>query len=175
MNSTLNDLNYYIETEKHKNALPREYFQTIAVQDFCDTPTDELMASIEVCMYVKARYKTVSASSYLEFRHMFEEGLLDITQLTRRQRLLFLTCLSDSDCEHKMMIAATENEENFRKLRKVLPIILPALRNCSSYGTEQVRVAYSIAVWFMECNQKMLNYRHYIEFTKQVWGKEIYS
>lgn len=171
MRYTLNDLNYYIETERRKNSLPREYFQTIAAQDFCDTPTDEFMASIEVCLYVKTPNKSVSASSYQEFRHMFEEGTIDINQLTSRQKLLFLTCLSDSDCEQKMMIAAVKNEENFRKLRKALPIVLPVLRNNSSYEPEQVKVAHSVAVWFMECNRKVLNYRHYIEFAKQVFDK----
>lgn len=173
MSYTLNALNYYIETEKRKNSFPREYFHAIAVQDFGDTPTDELMASIEVCMYVKAPYKTASASSYQEFRLIFEEGLIDVTQLTSRQKLLFLICLSDSECEQKMMIAAVKNEENFRKLRKSLPIVLPVLRNSSSYELEQVKVAHSIAAWFMECNRKVLNYRHYIKFTKQVLGKKI--
>jgi hypothetical protein len=102
---------------------------------------------------------------------LFEEGLLDITQLTSRQKLLFLTCLSDSDCEQKMMIAAVKNEENFRKLRKALLVVLPALRNSSLYEPEQVKVAHSVAVWFMECNRKVLNYRNYIEFTKQVFDK----
>lgn len=39
MNITLNDLNCFIDAEKRKDVLPREYFQTIAVTNFCDTPT----------------------------------------------------------------------------------------------------------------------------------------
>lgn len=175
MNYTLHDLNCYIEAEKRKDVLPRDYFQTIAVKDFCDTPTEELMASIEVCMHVTEPYKATNVSSYQEFRRMFEEGMIDITQLTSRQRLLFLTCLSDLDCEQKMKIAVTKNEENFRKLRKLLPIVLPVLRDSSSYAPEQVKVAHNIAVWFMKCNQRVLNYRHYIEFTKYVLCKDVYS
>ena len=34
MNYTLNDINCFIETEKHKDVLPKEYFQSIAVNSF---------------------------------------------------------------------------------------------------------------------------------------------
>ena len=104
---------------------------------------------------------------------MLEDGQIDILQLTGRQRLLFLTCLSDSAFEQKMMIKAAEYEEHFIKLRKTLAIILPALRNGTSYASEQVKVVHELASLFMECNQKVLNYRRYIEFTRFVLGKEI--
>ena len=67
---------------------------------------------------------------------MLEEGQIDILQLTGRQRLLFITCLSDPTFEQKMVTNAVENEEHFIKLRKALPIILPALRNSASYTAE---------------------------------------
>lgn len=173
MNITLNDLNLFIETEKRKEILPREAFQTIAVSNFCDTPTEELMATFEVCMHAKAPQWSSKASSYQEFRRMLEDGQIDILQMTNRQRLLFLTCLSDSTFEQKMMANAAENEEHFIKLRKALPIVLPALRNSASYIAEQMKVARHVAVMFMECNQKVLNYRRHTEFTKQVVDKEI--
>lgn len=48
MNYSLNDLNRYIETEKCKCTVPKEYFKTIAMPDFRNTPDDEFLASIEV-------------------------------------------------------------------------------------------------------------------------------
>lgn len=45
MNITLNDFNRFIEAEKRKEVLPRDAFQKIAVSNFCDTPTEELMAT----------------------------------------------------------------------------------------------------------------------------------
>lgn len=129
MNFTLNDINCFIETEKRKEVFPRAVFKTIAVTNFCDTPIEELMATFEVCMYVKAPQWSSKASSYQEFRHILEDGQIDILQMTSRQRLLFLTCLSDSTFKQKMMANAAENEEHFIKLRKALTIILPALRN----------------------------------------------
>ena len=54
MNFTLNDLNLFIEAEKRKDVIPREAFHKIAVTKFCDTSTEELMATFEVCMYVKS-------------------------------------------------------------------------------------------------------------------------
>lgn len=173
MNITLNDFNRFIEAEKRKEVLPRDAFQKIAVSNFCDTPTEELMATFEVCMHAKAPQWSLNASSYQEFRRMLEEGQIDILQLTGRQRLLFITCLSDPIFEQKMVINAAENEEHFIKLRKALPIILPALRNSASYTAEQMKVAHQVAVMFMECNQKVLNYRCYTEFTKQVVDKEV--
>ncbi len=50
MNYTLNDINCFIEAEKRKDVLPKEYFHSIAVTNFCETPTEELMATFEVCM-----------------------------------------------------------------------------------------------------------------------------
>lgn len=173
MNFTLNDLNLFIEAEKRKDVIPREAFQKIAVTKFCDTSTEELMATFEVCMYVKSPQWSSNPAFYQEFRRMLEDGQIDILQLTGRQRLLFLTCLSDSAFEQKMMIKAAEYEEHFIKLRKTLAIILPALRNGTSYASEQVKVAHELASLFMECNQKVLNYRRYIEFTRFVLGKEI--
>lgn len=173
MNFTLNDLNLFIEAEKRKDVIPREAFQKIAVTKFCDTPTEELIATFEVCMYVKSPQWSSNPVSYQEFRRMLEDGQIDILQLTGRQRLLFLTCLSDSAFAQKMMINTAEHEEHFIKLRKALPIILPALCNGTSYTSEQVEVAHEIASLFMECNQKVLNYRRYIEFAKFVFGKEI--
>ena len=172
MNFTLNELNRFIEAEKRKEVLPREAFQKIAITTFCDTPTEELMAMFEVCMYAKAPRWPSNRISYQEFRRILEDGKIDILQLTGRQRLLFLTCLSDSTFEQKMMTNAAENEEHFIKLRQVLPIILPALRNSNSYPSEQVKVAYKGASFFMECNQKVLNYRRYSEFIKHVLEKE---
>ena len=172
MNFTLNDLNRFIEAEKRKEVLPREAFQAIAVTNFGDTPTEELMATFEICIHAKAPQWSSNASSYQEFRRMLEDGQIDILQLTGRQRLLFLTCLSDPTFEQKMMTNAAENEEYFIKLRQVLPIILPALRNSNSYSSEQVKVAYKGASFFMECNQKVLNYRRYSEFIKHVLEKE---
>ena len=43
MNFTLNDINCIIETEKCKEVFPRATFKIIAVIDFCDTPTEELI------------------------------------------------------------------------------------------------------------------------------------
>ena len=43
MNFTLNDINCFIETEKCKEVFPRATFKIIAVIDFCDTPTEELI------------------------------------------------------------------------------------------------------------------------------------
>lgn len=103
MNFTLNDINCFIETEKRKEVFPRAVFKTIAVTNFCDTPIEELMATFEVCMYVKAPQWSSKASSYQEFRHILEDGQIDILQMTSRQRLLFLTCLSDSTFKQKMM------------------------------------------------------------------------
>ena len=71
------------------------------------------------------------------------------------------------------MTNAVENEEHFIKLRKALPIILPALRNSASYTAEQMKVARQVAFMFMECNQKVLNYRRYTKLTKLVVDKEI--
>ena len=67
MNITLNDLNRFIEAEKRKEVLPRDAFQTIAVSNFCDTPTEELMATFEVCMHAKVPQWSLNASSYQEF------------------------------------------------------------------------------------------------------------
>ena len=173
MNITLNDLNRFIEAEKRKEVLPRDAFQTIAVSNFCDTPAEELMATFEVYMHAKAPQWSLNASSYQEFRRMLEEGKIDILQLTGRQRLLFITCLSDPTFEQKMVTNAVENEEHFIKLRKALPIILPALRNSASYTAEQMKVARQVAFMFMECNQKVLNYRRYTKLTKLVVDKEI--
>lgn len=173
MNYTLNDPNYFIEAEKRKDVFPKEYFRTIATDNFCDTPTEEIMATFEACMYVKNPHWSTNISSYQELRRMLEDGQIDIPQLTGRQRLLFLTCLSDPAFEQRMMSNAAENEEHFIKLRKVLPIVLPALRNSASYLAEQVKVARQVVVMFMECNQRVLNYRCYIEFAKQVADKEI--
>lgn len=173
MNYTLNDLNCFIEAEKCKDVFPKEYFQTIAIDNFCDTPTEEIMATFEVCMHVDAPRWFSNTCSYQEFRHILEDGKIDILQLTGRQRLLFLTCLSDPVFEQRMMMNATENEEHFNKLRKALPIVLPALSNISSYTAEQVKVAHQVAVMFMECNQKVLNYKRYTEFVKQVLDKAI--
>lgn len=104
---------------------------------------------------------------------MLEEGQIDILQLTGRQRLLFITCLSDLTFEQKTVTNAAENEEYFIKLRKALPIILPVLCNSASYTAEQMKVVRQVAVMFMECNQKVLNYRRYTELTKLVVDKEI--
>ena len=171
MNYTLNDINCFIEAEKRKDVLPKEYFHSIAVTNFCETPTEELMATFEVCMHVDAPRWSSNACSYQEFRHMLEDGKIDILQLTGRQRLLFLTCLSDPAFEQIMMMNATENEEHFNKLREALPIVLPALRNSASYTVEQVKVARQVAAMFMECNQKVLNYRRYIDFVKKILGQ----
>lgn len=173
MNFTLNDINCFIETEKRKEVFPRAVFKTIAVTNFCDTPIEELMATFEVCMYVKVPQWSSKASSYQEFRHILEDGQIDILQMTSRQRLLFLTCLSDSTFKQKMMANAAENEEHFIKLRKALTIILPALRNSASYTAEQMKVARYVAARFMECNQKVLNYRRYVKFINQIVDKEI--
>lgn len=168
MNYTLSDINCFIEAEQRKDVLPKEYFQSIAVTNFSDTPTEELMALFEVCMNVNAPRWPSNISSYQEFRCMLEDGQVDILQLTGRQRLLFLTCLSDPAFEQKVMTNAAENEDHFIKLRKALPIVLPALRDGISYTAEQVKVARQVAVVFMECNQKVLNYRRYTEFAKNV-------
>lgn len=173
MNYTLNDINCFIEAEKRKDVLPKEYFQSIAVNNFCDTPTEELLATFEVCMHAKEPHWPTNTVSYQEFRRMLEEGQIDILQLTSRQRLLFLSCLSDSAFERKMITSAAENEDHFIKLRKTLPIILPVLRNSTSYTTEQVKVARQVAAMFMECNQKALNYRRYTDFAKKILDKEI--
>lgn len=172
MNYTLNDINCFIEAEKRKDVLSKEYSQSIAVTNFSDTPTEELIAAFEVCMHVDAPRWSSNTCSYQEFRHMLEDGKIDILQLTGRQRLLFLTCLSDPTFEQIMMMNATENEEHFNKLREALPIVLPALRNSASYTAEQVKVARQVAAMFMECNQKVLNYRRYSEFAKNVLDKE---
>lgn len=74
MNITLNDLFRFIEAEKRKEVLPREAFQTIALSNFCDIPTEELMATFEVCMHDKAPQWSLNASSYQEYRRMLEEG-----------------------------------------------------------------------------------------------------
>lgn len=173
MNFTLNNLNLFIEAEKRKDMIHRETFQKVAVTKFCETPAEELMATFEVCMHAKSPQWSSNPASYQEFRRALENGQIDILQLTGRQRLLFLTCLSDSAFAQKMMINAAEHEEHFIKLCKALPIILPALRNGTAYTSEQVDVARKIASLFMECNQKVLNYRRYIEFVKFVLGKEI--
>ena len=47
---------------------------------------------------------------------MLENGQIDILQLTGRQRLLFLTFLSDPTFEQKLMINAAENKNHFIKL-----------------------------------------------------------
>lgn len=172
MNYTLNDINSFIEAEKRKEILPRAAFQEIAVINFCDTPTEELMATFEVCRYAKAPQWSSKESSYQEFRRMLEDGQIDILQMTSRQRLLFLTYLSDSTFQKKMIVNAAENEEHFIKLRKALTIILPVLRNSTSYTAEQMKVARHVAVMFMECNQKMLNYRYNIKFVKQIVDRE---
>lgn len=173
MNITLNDLNLYIEAEKRKDVVQRETLPKIAMTKFCDIPAEELMATFEVCMHAKVPQWTSKPVFYQEFRQMFEDGRIDILQLTGRQRLLFLTCLSDSTFEQKMLIKAAEYEEHFIELCETLVIILLALRNGTLYTTEQVKVAHEIASLFMECNQKVLNYRRYIGFAKFVFGKEI--
>lgn len=173
MNYTLNDINCFIEAEKRKDVLPKECFQSIAVNNFCDTPTEELMATVEVCMHTSEPHWPTNTVSYQGFRSMLEDGKIDILQLTNRQRLLFLTCLSDPAFERRMMTSAAENEDYFIKLRKALPIILPTLRNSTSYTTEQVKVARQVAAMFMECNQKVLNYRRYTDFAKKILDKEI--
>ena len=132
----MNDINCFIEAEKRKEVLPKEYFQSIAVTNFCDTPTEELMATFEVCMQVNAPRWSSNISSYQEFRRTLEDGQIDILQLTGRQRLLFLTCLSDPAFEQKVMTNAAENEDRFIKLRKALPIVLPALRSRTSYTAD---------------------------------------
>ena len=104
---------------------------------------------------------------------MLEEGQIDILQLIGRQRLLFITYLSDSTFEQKMVTNAAENEEYFIKLRKALSIILPVPRDSASYTTEQMMVVRQVAVMFMECSQKVLNYRRNTELTKLVVDKEI--
>lgn len=175
MNYTLNDLKHYIETERYKSAVPREHFRTIAIMDFCNMSHEEFVAETEVCRYVKGpHYALPNILLYNEFRRLFEEGLLDIVQLTGRQKLMFLTCLSDPDCTRNMMIAAAENEEEFCKLQKALPAVVCVLRDSVLYEAEQVKTAHKIARWFMECNQRVLNYRKYIDFARQVFGKEIH-
>ena len=72
-----------------------------------------------------------------------------------------------------MITSAAENEDYFIKLRKALPIVLPALRNSTSYTKKQVKVARHVAAMFMECNQKMLNYSRYTDFAKKILDKEI--
>ena len=72
-----------------------------------------------------------------------------------------------------MMTSAAENEDHFIKLRKMLQIVLPALRNSTSYTKAQVKVAHQVATMFMECNQKVLNYRRYSDFAKKILDKEI--
>lgn len=169
MNYTLKDLNQYIETEKRNSNMPREHFTTIAIIDFCHTPQEEFLAEIEICKYVKVNHNTsVNVASYNELQRLFENGLLNIVQLTSRQKLMFLTCLSDSACVRRMVIAAAENEGMFCKLRKALPIVVSVLRDSDLYGSEQVKAAQTIANWFMDCNQKVLNYRRYIYFVRQV-------
>ena len=54
MNISLNNLNRFIETEKRKEVFPKDTFQKIAVSNFCGTPTEELLATFEVCMHAKA-------------------------------------------------------------------------------------------------------------------------
>ena len=173
MNITLNDLNCFINAEKRKDVLPREYFQTIAVTNFCNTPAEELMATFEVCMHAKEPHWSTNTVSYQDFRRMLQEGKINILMLTGRQRLLFLTCLSDPAFERRMMTSAAENEDHFIKLRKTLPIVLPALRNSTSYRKDQVKVARQVATMFMECNRKMLNYRRYTDFAKKILDKEV--
>lgn len=86
MNYTLNDLNHYIETERYKSAVPREHFKTTEIMDFCNISYEEFVAETEVCRYVKEpHHAQKNVSLYNEFRRLFEEGLLYIVQLIRRQ------------------------------------------------------------------------------------------
>ena len=173
MDFTLDDLNRYIEVENSKKALMGNYFQTFAVNNFRDTPTDELIASFEVCGYAKAPHVSTNAASYQTFRRLFEDGQIDILQLTGRQRLLLLTCMSDPAFTQRMTANITVNEERLTKLRKALPLVLPVLRNSDFYTAQQFKVAHWIAHIFMECNRKALNYRRYTVFAEQAADKDI--
>jgi hypothetical protein len=173
MNYSLDDLNRYIETEKYEYEATKDYCKTIATVDFHNTPYNEFMASIEVFRYVKKTHNTsVNNTSYHEFKRMFEEGLIDIVHLTSRQKLLFLTCLSDSVCVRNMMLAGAKNEEEFCKLRKILPTVVRVLRESDLYDPNQIKVADCLARWFLKCNHKVLNYQKYIDFAKQVSNEE---
>jgi hypothetical protein len=166
MNYSLKDLNQFIESEKSERASSEKYIRTFAIVDFRNTPNDEFLASLELCRYVKKTRETVTTVSYNEFRRLFESGRIDIFQLTSRQKLLFLTCLSASDCICNMVIASKENKEVFCKLRKILPVVVEVLRNKGLYTPEQVKLADNIAKCFMDCNRRLLNYRTYIDFVK---------
>lgn len=171
MNYTLNALDHFIETEKREAIHPKG-FRTIAIMNFTDMSAEDFLATNEAIKYAEAPQWSSNASSYQEFRRMLEEGQIDILELTSKQKLLFLTCLSDPDFVQKMMANADENEEDFLKLQKALPIVLPVLRDSTSYTAEQTNMAHRTVVMFVECNQKVLNYRRYIEFIKQAEDEE---
>lgn len=88
---------------------------------------------------------TAIVSSCCEFRSLFEGGLIDIVQLTSRQKFLFLICISVPGCMRNMMIVGTKNEEEFYKLRKAFPSVVCVLRDSGLYDPEQVKPADYIA------------------------------
>ena len=163
MNYTLDELNDFIEAKKIDTKLDDTCFRTILLD-----PDEGLLESLELSMYVKPPHWNTNASSYQEFRHMLENGQIDIRKLKGRQKMLFLTCFSDSDFEQRMRAAASENEKDLMNLRKVLQAVVHVLQNVDSCAPEQVDAAYKLASWYMECNEKALNYRQYTEFVKYV-------
>ena len=172
MNYSMNDLNAYIAAEKSRR-LPADGFVTVGTLDFCNATVDELLATIEACKYVETPRRSPSrALSFFEFKRLFEEGLIDIALLTGRQKMLFLTCLSDHECTAKMMIASAACEEDYFKYRKALPYAVRVL-NPETYSMDQVKLSSDIARWFMECNQRVLNYHRYSCFVKSVLGEEL--
>lgn len=173
MNYSMNDLNAYIAAEKSRR-LPGDGFVTVGTLDFCNTTVDELLATIEACKYAGTPRRSPSrALSFLEFKRLFEEGLIDIALLTGRQKMLFLTCLSDHECTSKMMLASAACEEDYFKYRKALPYAVRVLKCPDAYSRDQVKLSCDIARWFMECNQRVLNYHRYSCFVKSVLDEEL--
>ena len=163
MNYTLDALNGFIEANRIDTMLDDTCFSTILLD-----AGEGLMESMEISMYVRPPHWNTNTSSYQEFKRMLENGQIDIRKLKGRQKMLFLTCFSDSSFEQSMMVAASENEKEFFKLRKVLRSVVQVLQNEDSYTSEQVHAARKLASWYMECNQKVLHYRQYTEFVKYV-------
>ena len=159
MNDRLSKLNEFIEAKNSDVLLDDMCFRTILLDE-----SEGLLESLELSMYVKPPHWNTNTSSYREFRLMLENGQIDIRKLKGRQKMLFLTCFSDSDFEQRMRAAASENEKDLMKLRKVLRAVVHVLQNVDSCAPEQVHAAHKLASWYMECNQKVLNYRQYMEF-----------
>jgi len=163
----LNELNRYIEIKNKEYGITKNHFVTIATPDFCNMSFEELMASKEVFEYIdEPHINLTNVSVFREFKGFFENGMIDICSLTSRQKMLFITCLNDHECTQKMIIAGKECEEALLDLRKALPAAVCVLKDPASFSQEQINNSREIAMYFIDCNQRVHNYRTYLDFAK---------